>query len=234
MRQELGLEEVIALDDDVRRDPSFLRQTLQQRQSREVHLGRDGCRVPLPWTPEGASMGFGPDGGSSAWLPQPPHWARLSVAAQEASDDSTLSRVRHAIAVRRACLPLLEGSFSWADEAQSHGAGACPAASEDSPFPVFSPLDDGLMIAASVSSALVGAAAAAWHGFKRLVHADDSDVIAFERRHAAAGCVLCVLNMGDGDAPLPQGLVQPPLHVRSSAHVCRSLLRGRSSLPAQL
>ncbi|GGY14828.1 hypothetical protein GCM10010358_78600 [Streptomyces minutiscleroticus] len=40
---------------------------------------RDGCRVPIPWTREGSSYGFG-DGGSR--LPQPAEWAELSVEAQ--------------------------------------------------------------------------------------------------------------------------------------------------------
>jgi glycosidase len=215
--QELGLEEVIDLNDDVRQDPAFTRQTLQQRRSDDVHLGRDGCRVPLPWKPSGPSLGFAPDGCRSAWLPQPQHWARLSVATQEAQDDSMLQRVRHAIRVRRTSAPLLEGAFAWADQPQR--AAESPAASENSPFPVFSPLDDGLMMATSLGTALADAAASAWLGLKRLLHVADPNVLVFQRRHVSAGCVVCVFNMGDADAPRPQGQVLLFLHARVSAHL---------------
>jgi glycosidase len=197
--QELGLEEVIDLSDDARQDPAFSRQTPQQRGSADVHLGRDGCRVPMPWNTSGSSLGFGPDGGSSAWLPQPRHWARLSVAAQETTDDSMLARVRHAISVRRASLPLLDGAFSWADDLELSAAAA-----DDSVASVFPPL----ALAAAVGTALTGAAAAAWRGLKGLVPPlADPDVLTFERRHAT-GCVVCVFNMGDSDVPLPPGQVQ--------------------------
>jgi hypothetical protein len=199
--QELGLEEVIDLSDDVRQDPAFSRQTREQRASTEVHLGRDGCRVPMPWNTSGSSLGFGPDGGSSAWLPQPRHWARLSVAAQETTDDSTLARVRHAISVRRACLPLLDGAFAWADDLETSAAAA-----DDSVTSVFPPL----ALAASLGTALTGAAAAAWRELKRVVPAHaGAHVLSFERRHAT-GRVVCVFNMGDSDVPLPLGEVQLP------------------------
>ena len=60
--------------------------------------GCDGCRVPLPWTSEGPSFGFGPGG---ADLPQPPWFADVSVAAQDGHPDSTLTLYRRALALRR-------------------------------------------------------------------------------------------------------------------------------------
>jgi alpha-glucosidase len=60
--------------------------------------GRDGCRVPIPWTSTGPSLGFG-DGGS--WLPQPADWASLSVEAQQGDPDSVLELYRRALRVRR-------------------------------------------------------------------------------------------------------------------------------------
>ena len=51
---------------------------------RGAELGRDGCRVPLPWSGSEAPYGFGP-AGSTPWLPQPAAWAGLSVAAQRAT-----------------------------------------------------------------------------------------------------------------------------------------------------
>ncbi len=56
--EELGLPDVTDLPDEARQDPSFFRADGQDG-------FRDGCRVPIPWTREGSSYGFG-DGGSSA------------------------------------------------------------------------------------------------------------------------------------------------------------------------
>ncbi|MER0445261.1 glycoside hydrolase family 13 protein [Streptomyces sp. Edi4] len=90
--EELGLPDVTDLPDEVRQDPSFHRAAGQDG-------FRDGCRVPIPWTIEGSSYGFG-EGGS--WLPQPDSWAGLSVQAQTGDADSTLELYRRAIAARRA------------------------------------------------------------------------------------------------------------------------------------
>ena len=71
--EELGLQEVADIPDAERQDPSFFR-------NRGVEVGRDGCRVPLPWSVEGASFGFG-DGG--AHLPQPRWFSSYAVEAQD-------------------------------------------------------------------------------------------------------------------------------------------------------
>ena len=59
--EELGLHEVSDLPAHALQDPIWLR-TLQTKK------GRDGCRVPLPWTDDGDSFGFG---SGPSWLPQP-------------------------------------------------------------------------------------------------------------------------------------------------------------------
>lgn len=107
--QELGLEEVIDLDDRQRQDPHFHR-------TKGEHLGRDGCRVPMPWTRAGRSLGFGADSGAPAWLTQPLEWSRLSVEAQEADDGSMLNRLRTAVSVRREFAALLHGALAWKTE----------------------------------------------------------------------------------------------------------------------
>ncbi|QEO16109.1 glycoside hydrolase family 13 protein [Agromyces intestinalis] len=89
---ELGLPEVEDLPDELRQDPMFAR-------SGGVDPGRDGCRVPLPWTRAGASLGFSPTG--AAWLPQPAEWAGLSVEAQARDEASTLSLYRRMLRLRR-------------------------------------------------------------------------------------------------------------------------------------
>ncbi|WP_326649523.1 MULTISPECIES: glycoside hydrolase family 13 protein [unclassified Streptomyces] len=90
--EELGLPDVTDLPDEVRQDPAFGRTEGQDG-------FRDGCRVPIPWTTEGSSYGFGTGG---SWLPQPDSWAGLSVEAQTGDPDSTLELYRSALAARRA------------------------------------------------------------------------------------------------------------------------------------
>ncbi len=94
--EELGLGEVAEIPDAARQDPAFLRSSPSER-SRDG-LGRDGCRVPLPWTSEGPSLGFGEAG---AHLPQPAWFGKHSVRSQEAGPDSTLTLYRHAMTLRR-------------------------------------------------------------------------------------------------------------------------------------
>ncbi len=90
--EELGLHEVAEIPDAQRQDPTFFR-------SPGVDAGRDGCRVPLPWTAEGGSYGFG-DGG--AHLPQPAWFADHAASVQEGAGGSTLSLYREALELRRA------------------------------------------------------------------------------------------------------------------------------------
>ncbi|MCW2796920.1 glycoside hydrolase family 13 protein [Nocardioides sp.] len=88
--EELGLEQV-DVGPEHRSDPSWFRTGEE---------GRDGCRVPIPWGGEDPSYGFGPSE-AQPWLPQPVDWAPLTVAAQDADPDSTLSFYRAALAARR-------------------------------------------------------------------------------------------------------------------------------------
>ncbi|HCX85025.1 MAG TPA: alpha-amylase [Micrococcales bacterium] len=89
--EELGLHEVPDLPDEDRQDPTFLR-------SDGADAGRDGCRVPLPWTRSSASFGFGAGG---AHLPQPAWFGEHSVGAQRADPSSTLHLYRRALRLRR-------------------------------------------------------------------------------------------------------------------------------------
>ena len=101
--QELALEEVLDLPANVREDPVFIL-------SGGERLGRDGCRVPIPWTRRGPSLGFGPAPG---WLPQPGAWAGRSVEAQDGDPESMLELVRSALRVRRAEPALGDGTLRW-------------------------------------------------------------------------------------------------------------------------
>ena len=100
--EELGLEEVEVAPEH-RQDPAYLRQKDSAPQSEWV--GRDGCRVPIPWAGDQPPYAFGP-GHTQPWLPQPLDWAGLTVETQDKADrdgaDSTLGFYRRALAARRA------------------------------------------------------------------------------------------------------------------------------------
>lgn len=78
-----------------------------------IDPGRDGCRVPLPWT---AAPGFGFGSHESpAWLPQPPGWGDYSVASQLTDPDSMLALYRSVLALRRCEPALATDDFSWVE-----------------------------------------------------------------------------------------------------------------------
>ncbi|WP_411913997.1 glycoside hydrolase family 13 protein [Acidipropionibacterium timonense] len=101
--EELGLDEV-SIPDDLIQDPSWER-------SGHVERGRDGCRVPIPWSGEQAPYGWSTT--SNTWLPMPGYWADRTVAAEEGDPDSFLSLYRRVLAVRRAEPALGSGSMTW-------------------------------------------------------------------------------------------------------------------------
>jgi alpha-glucosidase len=101
--EELGLPEHTTLENKYRQDPTFARTNGQR-------VGRDGCRIPLPWEPEGNSSGFNETGES--WLPQPASYQKLARSIQEKDPGSTLSFYKAALGLRKQ-LGLGEGSFSW-------------------------------------------------------------------------------------------------------------------------
>jgi alpha-glucosidase len=103
--EELGLPEVLALDAGVRQDPEFFRTDGQR-------LGRDGCRVPLPWSGDTPPYGFST--APTSWLPAPSDWAPLTAAAQETEPDSTLWLYRDALRIRRS-LPAGPDPVRWHD-----------------------------------------------------------------------------------------------------------------------
>jgi len=73
--------------------------------------GRDGCRAPIPWTPE-------PDHGwpgGEPWLPWPPEVERRNVATQVADPDSIANLYRRLLAARRASPALHAGAQELVD-----------------------------------------------------------------------------------------------------------------------
>jgi len=77
-----------------------------------VDPGRDGCRVPLPWSGDRPPFGFSPEG-AATWLPQPSAWAVLTVEAQEADPGSTLALYRRTFALRRVERDLHTAPLDW-------------------------------------------------------------------------------------------------------------------------
>jgi alpha-glucosidase len=105
--EELGLAEVEDLPDDVLKDPAWV-------QSGHTDRGRDGCRVPLPWSGDEPPFGFSPPRAAAApWLPQPPEWRDQTVQAQTGDGSSMLELYRRALRLRRTHPALGDGQLNW-------------------------------------------------------------------------------------------------------------------------
>jgi alpha-glucosidase len=106
---ELGLPEVEDIPDHLLRDPMWER-------SGHAIRGRDGCRVPLPWSGTAPPYGFTAQG-VTPWLPQPEGWAGLTVEGQAADPDSTLNLFRTALHLRRTTSGFAGDELAWRDSA---------------------------------------------------------------------------------------------------------------------
>ncbi|MFI0787241.1 glycoside hydrolase family 13 protein [Streptomyces lydicus] len=109
--EELGLSEVADLAREDLKDPVWTRSGGRLK-------GRDGCRVPLPWQRGGSSYGFG-SGGS--WLPQPPGWGELSVAAQQGVPGTPLELYRTALRLRRRLVA--DEALEWVGDSRTAADG---------------------------------------------------------------------------------------------------------------
>jgi alpha-glucosidase len=104
--EELGVPEATRLPDGVRQDPTFARTGGES-------VGRDGCRVPVPWEGGVPSYGFGP--GAEAWLPQPVEYGLLAADRQRGVPGSTLTLYQDLLRIRRE-LRLGRGSLTWLED----------------------------------------------------------------------------------------------------------------------
>jgi alpha-glucosidase len=108
---ELGLPEVEDLADDVLQDPTWER-------SEHTERGRDGCRVPLPWSGQVSPYGFSPPNSAKPpWLPQPDYWRGYTAQSQADDPHSMLTFYRHALRIRRTFEALGDGPLVWIDSA---------------------------------------------------------------------------------------------------------------------
>jgi alpha-glucosidase len=103
---ELGLDEVQDLPVEQLQDPMYFR-------SGGVDPGRDGCRVPLPWSGDRPPFGFSPSSGAEPWLRQPAGWKALTVEAQRDDPNSMLSLYAEALRIRHAEPDLGDGPMAW-------------------------------------------------------------------------------------------------------------------------
>ena len=111
--EELGLPEHTTIAPEFRQDPTFFR-------TGGKRVGRDGCRVPLPWEAGvGEANGFNQTG--KAWIPQPEIYAEYSRDLQEGVEGSTLELYKQALKLRKE-LGLGHGSFDWVPEYTNESA----------------------------------------------------------------------------------------------------------------
>ncbi|MFE4449362.1 glycoside hydrolase family 13 protein [Streptomyces sp. NPDC056796] len=89
--EELGLPEADIPRERIQ-DPMHLR-------SGGIDPGRDGCRVPLPWSAAEPHAGFGST--AEPWLPQPETWPSYAADEQGADPGSMLTLYREALRLRR-------------------------------------------------------------------------------------------------------------------------------------
>lgn len=105
--EELGLYEVEDLPESVLQD-------LIWERSGHTIRGRDGCRVPLPWTGDTPPFGFSATG-AAPWLPQPDGWKCYTAEANQADTTSMLQLYRSALRLRRARQAVTGEEFGWLD-----------------------------------------------------------------------------------------------------------------------
>jgi alpha-glucosidase len=156
---ELGLAEVEDIPVGLLQDPTWAR-------SGGTDRGRDGCRVPLPWSGDAAPFGFSPGADARPWLPQPAEWKCATVEVQAADGESMLALYRRALRWRRAlhaqCGPDLEWlELGAAALAFRRGGFACVV--NFGPDPIRLPAPDEVVLASDVvTDGRLPADSAAW------------------------------------------------------------------------
>jgi alpha-glucosidase len=103
--EELGLPEAEIPRARIE-DPMHLR-------SGGVDPGRDGCRVPIPWSGDAPPYGFSPVD-AETWLPQPDDWGRYAADRQAGDPGSMLALYRSALRLRHGLADLTE-PLGWLD-----------------------------------------------------------------------------------------------------------------------
>jgi alpha-glucosidase len=105
--EELGLWEIEDIPGELRQDPVWAR-------TQGADPGRDGCRVPIPWSGAEPPFGFSPDDAEAEpWLPQPAEWSGYTADAEAEEPDSMLRLYRAGLALRGSEPALADGKLHW-------------------------------------------------------------------------------------------------------------------------
>lgn len=160
--EELALPEVRDLPESALQDPTWFQTDHKDR-------GRDGCRVPIPWSsnPAGA-FGFASDTSLTperTWLPQSLWMGEYAVDTQQGVAGSPLETYRAALSIRKA--ELGDGDLEWLDWgsdvlAFSRGNGFVCVVNFGS-TPIAIPVQHSVLVSnGDVNNGVVAANAAAW------------------------------------------------------------------------
>ncbi len=102
--QELGLPSGDMADSD-RQDPIFFRTGGKQK-------GRDGARVPMPWSGQSAPFGFTT---GKPWLPLQEAWKTFTVEHEDKDPNSSLNLYRAALKIRKENF-VGSGEITWTNK----------------------------------------------------------------------------------------------------------------------
>lgn len=106
--QELSLPDGDVNDSD-RQDPVYFRTGGLQK-------GRDGARVPLPWSSGNPHCGFST---TKPWLPISESWRDLSIETQEGDPASSLNLFRRALSARQELITITK-TIEWIQTEKDH------------------------------------------------------------------------------------------------------------------
>ncbi|WBP93124.1 glycoside hydrolase family 13 protein [Mycolicibacterium neoaurum] len=149
---ELGLPNV-DLPDEVLQDPVWERSGRSER-------GRDGCRVPIPWSGSHPPYGFAAT--ADTWLPMPAGWESLTVQAQSGDPSSTLELYRRAIELRSTRTEFSGDGVEWIGPQTFRRTGGlmCVVNTGDRPLPL--PAGEVLLASGPLADGALPPDTAAW------------------------------------------------------------------------
>jgi len=153
--EELGLPEA-DLPDAARQDPVWER-------SGHTAPGRDGARVPLPWSGDAPPFGFST--APRTWLPMSDDWAELTVERQHSDPVSTLTLYRRALELRRTRPEFDDDQIDWLgapDDVVAFRRGALVCMLNTGQRPVALPAGRVIVASAAPTGGALAPDAAAW------------------------------------------------------------------------
>ncbi|MFN3001878.1 alpha-amylase family glycosyl hydrolase [Mycolicibacterium wolinskyi] len=150
--EELGLANV-DLPDEVLQDPVWER-------SGHTERGRDGCRVPMPWS--GTAPPFGFSTTADTWLPMPEDWATLTVEHELADPASTLNFYREAVQLRSGRAEFDGDGIEWLDAATFRRPGGLVCALNTGPDPLPLPAGEILLASGPLTGGVLPPDTAVW------------------------------------------------------------------------